>query len=723
MAKRKIKKTSNKPMNFKEYFKKYSAKVGKAILAIFLICVITGSIVIGALVIYVIKVDDPGALDLNSAKLDYTSIIYATDTKTGKPFELQRLYKTENRIWVELKAVPENLKWAFVCTEDQRFYEHGGVDWKRTFGAFVNLFTHLNNSSGGGSSITQQLVKNITNNSKPTFTRKIQEILIAQNTENQYSKDQILEGYLNTIPLGERCFGVQTASNTYFGKDVSKLDLAECAVMAGITNATDYYDPIKHPDNAKTRQKTILIHMLEQGKITRIQYDAAISEKLVYNTVQVVAQKQTKQSYFVDQVITDVTNDLISRKGYTKEYAQNLIFSQGIKINATIDTQVQSIMDGVYTNDKNFTKTKSDIQPQSAMIMVDYSGKIVGIEGGRGQKVGDMVLDRATKSQRQPGSTIKPLAVYGPAIEWNQITYSTIFNDSPPTTKNGKLWPTDEGGSWSKSDVPVVTAISKSLNTVAVRIMQKITPQKSYDFLTKKLGFTSIVPQDNTLALTIGALTNGITLREMAGGYEMFGNSGKYVKPYTYTSVLDNTGAVLLENKGVPVQIIGDDSAFVMNQLMQEVIKTGTGTPAKLPNMTLAGKTGTTSDNKDRWFAGITPYYVGVTWYGYDQPKEIIVSGNNPALLAWKAVMSQVVNAKIGTQPNKGFPTSGGVVQETYCLDSGEIATNNCPRKAVGYYKANNIPPTCHLHPDNAVPANVDSSSNTIDPAASNTTN
>ena len=722
MAKRKIKKTSNKPMNFKEYFKKYSAKVGKAILAIFLICVITGSIVIGALVVYVIKVDNPGALDLNSAIQDYTSVIMATDSKTGKQVELQRLYKTENRIWVDMKFVPDNLKWAFVCTEDQRFYEHTGVDWKRTFGAFVNLFTRLNTSGGGGSSITQQLVKNITNNKDNTPTRKIQEIFIAQNTEKDYSKDQILECYLNTIPLGELCFGVQTAANTYFGKDVSKLDLAECAIIASITNATEYYDPLRHPDHAKERQKTILIHMLEQGKITRVQYDAALSEKLVYNTIQIAAQKKTKQSYFVDQVITDVTNDLISKKGYTMQQAQDLIYSQGLTINATIDTQVQSIMDSVYTDDKNFAKTVSDVQPQSAMIMVDYSGKIVGIEGGRGQKMGDKVLDRATKSQRQPGSTIKPLAVYGPAIEWNQITYSTIFSDSPPTTKKGKPWPTDDNGSWSNANVPVVTAISKSWNTIAVRIMQRITPQKSYDFLTKKLGFTSIVPQDNTLALTIGALTNGITLREMAGGYEMFGNSGKYVKPYTYTSVTDNSGNVLLENKGIPVQMIGDDSAFIMNQLMQEVIRSGTGTPAQLSNMRVAGKTGTTSDNKDRWFVGITPYYVGATWFGYDQPKEIKISGNNPALVAWKAVMSKVVNAKIGTQPLKDFPSSGGVVQLKYCLDSGELATNNCTRTAVGYYKASNPLPTCHLHPDNSVPANVSASSSS-DTTVTGTTN
>lgn len=686
---------------FKEYFKKYAPVVGKTVLAVFLVISVCGLAVVGALVIYVINVDKPVSLNLDRAKLDYTSIIYAIDPKTDKTIELQKLYKDQNRIWVNLALIPSNLKWAFICTEDQHFYENNGVDWKRTIGAFTNLIVHTNKSSGGGSSMTQQLVKNITGNNEITITRKIQEILIALDTNKKYSKDQILESYLNTIPLGETCYGVQTASMTYFGKDVSKLDLAECASLAGITNATTYYDPLKYPEHTKSREKYILENMLTQGKITKVQYDAAIKEKVVYNTKQIDIPKKAIQSYFVDQVITDVTNDLISQKGYTKAFAQNLIFSQGLKIYATIDTQVQSIMDSIYTNDKYFTKTAGNVQPQSAMIMVDYTGKIVGIEGGRGQKSGDMVLDRATQSKRQPGSTIKPLAVYGPAIEWNQITYSTIFNDSPLTTKNGIPWPNDDNGSYSSSNIPVVTAISQSVNTVAVRIMQLVTPTKSYDFLTQKLGFTSLVPQDQTLALAIGAITNGVTLQEMAGGYEIFGNGGKYIKPYTYTLVTDSNNNVLLKNNSVPVQAIGNDTAFIMNKLLQSVVTTGTGMPAELTNMLVAGKTGTTSDNKDRWFVGLTPYYVGVTWFGYDLPKEVVVTGSNPALLAWKAVMSAVVNAKIATQPNKAFPSSDSVVQENYSLTSGNIVTGSGPNTALGWYKNDDIPPLDENIPEN----------------------
>jgi penicillin-binding protein 1A len=690
-------KKGKKPINFK----KYARVIRITILAIFLICVITGSIVIGALTIYVEKVYNPSSLDLNSAKLDYTSIIYATDSTIGKTVELQRIYRNENRIWVNLDVIPNNLKWAFICTEDQRFYEHGGVDWKRTISAFANMFFHFYSTNQGGSSITQQLVKNITGNDAKKITRKMQEILIALDTAKVYTKNQILECYLNTIPLGESCYGVQTAAYTYFGKDVSKLDLAQCATLACIINATTYYDPLKYPEHTKARVKYVLDNMQSQGKITKSQYDAAIKENatMVYNTKPVTVKKQASQSYFVDQVITDVTNDLMSQKGYTKAEAQNLIFSQGLKIYSTEDTQIQSIMNSVYTDNKNFPKLAGDAQPQSAMIMVDYTGKIVGIEGGRGQKTGNMLLNRATQSKRQPGSSIKPLATYGPAIDWNLITYSTIFSDSPPTTKNGIPWPNDDNGSYSGANVPVVYAISQSINTIAVRIMQLVTPQKSYNFLTQKLGFTSLVPQDATLALAIGAETDGVTEREMAGGYEIFGDGGKFIKPYTYTEVKDNNGSILLQNKGVPVQVIGNDTAFIMNQLLQSVVQTGTGTPAKLLNMTVAGKTGTTSDNKDRWFVGLTPYYVGVTWFGYDLPKEIVMSGTNPALAAWKSVMAQVVATKIATQPNKAFPTSNNVVQKTYSLTNGNIVTSNDPGTALGWYKKDNIPPLDNLNP------------------------
>lgn len=713
---------SNKTANDSKIKRTFKV-IGKTFLTIFLIGIITSCIVMGSMIFYVMKFENPGNVDLNSAKLDYTSIIYANDPKTGKPVEVDRIYRKENRIWVDFKNMPQNLKDAFVATEDQRFYEHEGVDWKRTFAAFANYFLHFLSSNQGGSTITQQLIKNITNNWEAKPTRKVQEIIEAMNVENYYSKDQILECYLNTIGLGEGCNGVQTASNTYFGKDVSKLDLAQCAVLAGITRSPSTYDPFKHPDRTKKRQKYVLDCMLDQKKITKGEYDKAINEKLVYNKEKVVVQRKQKQSYFIDQVIADVTNDLMTQKGYTKSYAQGLIYSQGLKIYSTVDTRIQSIVESFYKDDRNFPKLYGTVQPQSAMMIVDYTGKIVAVVGGRGQKSGNMVLDRATQSKRQTGSTIKPIADYAPALDLNLITWSTLTPNQPVGTNNGNPWPRNDNRIYGGPET-TVNAIAQSINTVAVRTLQKLTPQKSFDFLTGKLGFTSLVKSrtqngkvysDIGLHLAIGALTDGVTLREMAGGYEIFGNKGLYIKPYTYTKVLDNQNNVILENKAHGVKAINEDTAFVMNQMLQQVVKPGaTGFYATIPNMPVGAKTGTTSDNKDRWFMGLTPYYVGAVWFGYDDPKEIVVHGNNPAGMIWTAVMRQVHQ---GMTP-KDFPTVGNVVKEVYCTESGELATKNCRSTAVGWYRLSNIPPSCHLHPATSVTTPSVSSA-----ASSNTTN
>lgn len=398
--------------------------VGKVLLTIFLIGVITGCLVFGGMVFYVINFVKPDNIDLNREKLDYTSIVYGQNS-SGQTVEVDRLSSQANRIWVDIDQVPKQLKDAVVSIEDQRFYEHEGVDWKRTIGAFGNMFLHYYGSMQGGSTITQQLVKNVTGKTEVSPYRKVQEIVTSLNLEKKYTKSQILESYLNTIPLGE-AYGVQAAANTYFGKDVSKLDLAQCALLAGLTKAPSYYNPFLHADRAKIRQVAVLDKMLELGKITKAQYQKAKAEKLTYNKTQATAQKKAVQSYFVDQVITDVINDLVSQKGYTKAYAKNLIYNKGLRIYSTMDTRIQSIMEDVYENESYWVKLYGSVQPQSAMVIVDYNGQIKGIVGGRGQKTADMTLNRATASKRQPGSTIKPLAVYGPAIMYDKITWSTI---------------------------------------------------------------------------------------------------------------------------------------------------------------------------------------------------------------------------------------------------------------------------------------------------------
>ena len=672
---------------------------GKVFLTLVLICVITGSLVVGAVALYVIGFVKPYDIDLSNAKLKFTSIVYATDPSTKTPVQIDELSGDQNRIWVNLSDVPDNLRNAFIATEDQRFNEHEGVDIKRTVGAFANMVLHFNPSAGGGSTITQQLIKNLENNNfNRTIPVKIREIVTALDMEQKYTKNQILEAYLNTINLSNNCYGVQTAANLYFGKQVKDLDLAQCAVLAGVTENPNAYNPYKHPDNVKTRQKYVLSNMYKQKMITKQQYDAAVAEPLTYNPKTTVVH-----SWFVDTVINDVADDLCTQKGYTHDYALSQIYTQGYQIYTTENLQVQSAMDAVYTDDKYWNKGPDGNYYNSAMMIVDYSGQVAGIEGDRGKKSANMILDRASDPtfKRQPGSSIKPLADYGPAIELGLINWSSGVEDGPVTTMGGKPWPYDGGANnpdWdtnpdgSYRNIPVVEALARSKNAVAAQILQRLTPLKSYNFLTGKLGFTSLVKSrtdkdgkvysDIGIWLSIGALTDGVTVREMAGAYEIYGDGGVYTKPYTYTKVLDSSGNVVLQNKPTAIQAVSPETATIVNKLLQQNIQRSDGTANRLASLTFpcGGKTGTTTQNYDRWFCGVTPDYVGVVWTGYDKNKDMTES-TNPAMMAWKYVMTKVQ----ANLPDKSFPVAGNLVQARYDSWSGTIDPSG---DAVGWYKA-----------------------------------
>ncbi|HCC00343.1 MAG TPA: transglycosylase [Ruminococcaceae bacterium] len=634
----------------------------KVLLTLFLLIIITGSIVVGALSVYILVFVKPQNIDLTNAQLKFTSMIYANDS-SGNPQVVSQINGGVDRIWVGIDQVPDNLKNAFISTEDQRFYEHEGVDWKRTISAFANFFLHFYASDQGGSTITQQLIKNINGD---TFNRKpgvkIQEIVTALNLEKRFSKDQILESYLNTIPLGGSSYGVQAASNVYFGKNVKDLDLAQCAVLAGLTQSPNNYNPLKYPDRAKQRQLYVLKNMLGQKMITQAQYDQASTEQLSY-----VGQKAEIRSWFADQVVEDVTNDLVKQKGYTKAYAENMVLNQGLKIYSTVDQGVQSSMDSIYqansSNTDIWLKGKSGTY-QSAMIVMNYSGAVMGIEGGRGAKTTNSGWDRATDSTRSPGSSIKPIGVYGPAIENGLITWSSSFKDSPPTTVGGSPWPHNDD-EWSEQMMSVPDALAQSKNTIAVRIEQMLKPINTINFLTNNLGFTTLQKttdkngnNDNGLSVALGSLTNGVSVETMAAAYQPFGNGGIYNKPYTYTKVLDSNGNVLLENKPTASRAFSQETSTIMNRLLQYDVTNGTGAAAKLSETEVGGKTGTTDNGLDRWFVGITPDYVGAVWCGYDKNKEMYTT-NNPSVYVWHSVMDKVQSSI----PSKTFPVWGNVVQ------------------------------------------------------------
>lgn len=696
----------NKKKNSKA--KRIMGKVGRIFLTAFLIFVITCTLIGGATAIYILNFVTPQKINLSSANLDSTTFIYANDSKTNQPVVISQVSGEQNRIWVSLKEMPDNLKNAFICTEDQRFYSHNGVDWKRTFSSFGNLFFHFYSSRQGGSTITQQLVNNLTSAGKKSgdYGRKIQEIVNALDLEKKYGKDQILEAYLNTINLNEGCYGVETAAENYFGKSVKDLDLAECAALACLPKAPSTYDPRNHPDkNAERRINVVLKNMYAQGKITKKQYDDAVKEKL-----NIVAKKTAStRGWFEDMVISDVQSDLEKQYGWTADYALNTIYTKGLKIYTTMNPEIQAQMDSVYqdtTNTNYWIQYKGTEQPQSAMIIIDYSGKILGVEGGRGKKSGNMVYNRAvdTRAARQPGSALKPLGVYAPAIDLNKITWSTPISCSKISV-NGKLWPQNDNDTDYSGSMTVVRALAKSVNTVAVHIDHDfLSPEYTFDFLKNKLGFDTLVERkvvgkkvysDKTISIAIGALTQGVTVKEMAGGYAIFGNNGMYYKPYSYTKVLDSQGNVLLENKVKPKQAIGADTAFIMNKLLQSNVNRsdGTGHKAQISGVKVGGKTGTTNDHKDRWFAGITPDYVGIVWFGYDQPKDIpgYNTMTNPALLAWRSVFSKLPKTKTD------FPANGDVVQECFDPSTGYITSNG---SELGWYKTNGNLPTAPVDPD-----------------------
>lgn len=611
----------------------------------------------------------------NKFGLSLSSVVYYEDAE-GNLNQYERLVADENRVWVDYDAIPDNMKNAFVAIEDQRFYRHHGVDLKRTAGAVINVLRN-GDSSYGGSTITQQLVKNITEDSEHSKARKIREMVRAVIIETKMDKREILELYMNSIYLGHGANGVQAASHAYFAKDVAELNLEECAAIAGITQHPSTYDPIVNPDGNKEKRRLVLDKMLELGYIGQTEYDEASNAQL--NVVS-ADESSAAQSYFVDCLFEELLADLVEVKGYTQSYATALIYNGGLKIVATVDPDVQNIMDDVYANGKGFPKFYGE-QPESAMIITDpYTGQIKGIVGGTGVKTGARVLNRATQTKRQPGSTIKPLAVYGPGIDLGVITAASTVENSP-LTLNG--WKPNNANRKFTGPVSVRKAVASSLNLPAVRVLEEVGLDKSFDYLTKNLHLSLIeskktdtgISSDKGYApLALGGLTEGVTLSEINAAYTAFANSGVYVQPTSYTKVYDSSGNLLLSKTPERNKAFSEETAFIMNQLLKGVVQSGTAAGSAITGMDTCGKTGSADDNKDRWFVGYTPYYVGSVWVGYDEPKVISYAGVNPALTIWRSVMTRVHN---GLEP-RAFEQPQFVKKAYVCSNSGEYGTNSC---------------------------------------------
>lgn len=693
----------------------YLKKFLKIFLATTFVVVLISCLVLIGIVFGLIGNNDD--LDLEVISMDYSSQIFYQDSETGEMKEYVNLSSVENRVWVDIEEIPENLQEAIVAIEDERFYEHSGFDIRRTAKAFfVHVYNKIANkpTTFGGSTITQQLIKNLTNEKQKTAARKIQEIARAINLEKQMEKDEILELYLNSIYLSQGCNGVRTASKTFFGKDVSELNLAECASIAGITQYPTLYDPLINPENNKKKQEVVLKKMLDLGKITDEEYEEAISFKLKFNdSGELVGSGGKINNYFVDQVIIDVKAGLME-KGYSEAMAEKMLYSGGLKIYSTYDPKVQNALEKVYTETSNFPGAGGENGAQSAMVILDpKTGGIKGIVGGVGKKTGNLVLNRASQTVRQPGSTIKPIAVYAPAIEYGVINAADVYVDKP--LQYGSWSPQNYDRSF-KGSVSVRYALQRSLNTIPVQILEEMGADRSFDFLTKKLGFTTLIKNEERggkvysdiglAQLALGGLTDGMSLMELAAAYTPFANRGMYSAPVSYTSVVDFDGNEILNNTSNTSIAMSEETAFIMAQMLREVVLGGTGASANFSgSIFTGGKTGTTSDNKDRWFVGFTPYYVAATWYGYDVQRSIPASGN-PCIPVWKKVMTDIHS----NLPAKSFPVPSGVVSVSYCPVTGKLKGPQCTgEQATFWFTPNNKPVSeCKTHAEVVDDPNVE---------------
>lgn len=744
------KKTSSKPSRSvsidSEQNKKHSSlgvlilsKTFQVIAAILMVVVIIGCIITCWLTVYVFDIltDDTKMFDLDAFRLSYTTILYANDPETGTAMEIQRLSSQDgSRIWVDYIDIPDVVKHAAIAVEDKRFLTHSGVDFQRTFLSTINFIGQkvglgIYSGTPGGSTITQQVIRNLSGDQDDTVPRKLREIFRALNLEKHYSKDQIMESYLNVIPFGNSTNGIQAAANLYFNKDVGDLTAAEAASIIGITNATTKYNPYINYENNQDRKEDILFLMHEQGYLTTQEYEAALSEEVVFNKGNNEIRIAQDQSYFVDYVMEEVIRDLVTHLGYTREEATKAIYGGGYRIYTTQNPTVQKKLETIYENpEKHFPKVSNvDEYPQSAFVILDTHGALKGLVGGTGVKKGARTWNRATDTRRQPGSTIKPIASYAMAIENDLVHWSSLVEDGPFTLSAAPGQPT-----WSPRNyyddfygyMILEEALQRSTNLIPVRLCDMLTPRALWTFMHDSLQIQLVDSDIGYSPMALGSLTYGVTPMEMAGAYQIFANGGTYTKPHAYTQILDANGNVVLEKNIVPTRVLSYETATVMNRLLQRVTTGpyGTGSRAKFrSDIPVAGKTGTTNDDVDQWFIGVTPYYVGVCWLGFDEQIIMIENedgqrvpardayGNTiphsikyrylpyPPPLLWNTVMSSI-HAEL---PGKNFEGSASVISQAYCLQTGYAATTDCPTTSMGWYKPMNIPTPCPYHGNGVV--------------------
>ena len=709
------------------------------------VCIILGSVAAVAVSLYVVKETqgDSDLLDLTQLELAYTTIIYSQQINDqGQPewVEYQRLQSPEeNRIWKPLNEISPYIQHAFVAVEDENFYTHPGFSFKRTVLAAINeVFrkltgSYLTGSQLGASTIEQQLIKNITGEDESSgiegYARKVKEIFRAIALDNRFSKEEILEAYLNTIGLTGNTAGVEAGANQYFGKSAADVTIAEAASIAAITKNPSRFNPYTNPEEHLKRRDDIILFMQQQGYITQAEAEAAWATplNLVEKTTDENAAVQTDYSWFTDYLIEEVIADLVeanplNRDDWNREAANDYLHNGGLRIYATVDPEVQSVMENVWLEGKYWEPmpienyddpndpddTPRTITTQAAGVVINYKGELVGVAGGLGQKTENRGFNRGTGMTRQIGSTMKAVAAYPLGIDMDLINYSSVLMDDYFPISDGKGgtrtdWPSNWSGRYSHSMTTVYEALKQSLNTVAVRVGDWVTPRTMFEFARETLGITTLDENsDIDLApMVLGATTTGLSPYELAGAYMMYGDGGRMTSLHSYTSVRDYQGNEILEKDIVTTQAIGEDTAYIMNRLLHSVLFDRGGTAYGIhPDanvMDSIGKTGTTNDNKDVWFVGLTPKYVMATWYGYDQNEPMDDYNNyyiyhrkgsqkgHPGASAFAEVMD-TIQADLSEEEIVEWEKPDSVEIGAFCTISGDIPTDGCPR-GTGYYK------------------------------------
>ncbi len=747
-----------------------TAMMGKrahvSLIRVLFVILITICVVIGCTGIGAFRGIIDNAPDVND--IDISPLGYATFLYDGDGNQLRKLTApSSNRLPVSIDQIPVDLQHAVVAIEDERFYEHNGIDVRGILRAFVKNLSS-GNLSEGASTITQQLLKNnvFTNWTQEStwlerFTRKIQEQYLAVEIEKKINnKNVILENYLNTINLGAGTYGVQAAARKYFNKDVWNLNLSECTTLAGITQNPTQYNPIEHPEANAKRRKEVLDHMIDQGYITQEQYDQVINDD-IYSEIQAaqVLNEETDNtvySYFEDELIDQVINDLMNIKGYTRTQAQNLVYSGGLSIYTTQDASIQKILDEEYADpsnypdyvqyaldyaltvqnpdgeDVNYSKEMLRLyfqnedpefdllfdsqeegqsyvdrykehvladgstvvservsfapQPQSSMSIIDqHTGYVKAIIGGRGEKTASLTLNRATDTTRQPGSTFKILSTYAPALNEKGMTLATTFEDEPYNYPDGS--PVNNASKSYGGTTTIRRAIQNSINVVAVKCLEEVTPELGLQYLDN-FGFTTLahgteadkdadgtIWTDANLPMALGGLTHGVTNIELCAAYAAIANNGNYIEPIYYTKILDHNGNVLIEKNSAGRSVIKESTAWLLTSAMEDVVNQGTGTACQLDDMTVAGKTGTTDAYNDLWFVGYTPYYTCAVWSGFDNNEKLPEDARDFHKNLWKKVMTRIHEGL----PDKDFDMPASVEKISICEETGLLPRAGCP--------------------------------------------